>query len=165
MAGIALYEFVGNFRKVLEMEVSSAEDAQALTELLDESTEDVEQKVLRIGYLIRQIEAEAKAAREEEKRIADLRKTRENKVKRLKDYALWAMEQVGLEKAEDVAIKVYTAKNPESLHILDEEDIPKEFYVQPDPVLDKTALTKWAKENPANGFCWMESSGKNLRIK
>jgi hypothetical protein len=163
--GIPLWEMAGNFKQILEMDISGPEDGQALIELLDEAEDDIENKVLRIGYLIRTLETEVAAAREEEKRIAALRKVRENKIARLKEYAVFGMETAGLEKAEDAALRVSIANNPPSLQILDEADIPDEFWIEQDPVLNKSGLRDYVKANPGCSFAWLESTGKSLRIK
>lgn len=82
------------------------------------------------GYVsfYRNLEATAKAIREEEKHLADLRRAKENKMERLKEAVKFVSERLDQPKLEGKtrSITVSTSKRP-AIEITDEEAVPIEF--------------------------------------
>lgn len=162
--GVALYQLQGAFMQALRLEVEGPEDMDAMIALIDEAINDIENKCINIGYVIRTLDYEAGVLKDEEKRLAERRKVRENKVDRLKSYAFGAMKKAGLDKAETVDLKVSIAKNPPSLKILDEKAVPDEYWVAHEPTIDKVSLKSFVRDHPECDYAWLES-GESLRIK
>ena len=76
------------------------------------------------------------------------RNSLEKKITRLKDYLRINFEKTNTERIEndDIVIAIY--KNPEKVHIVDEEKIPEEFFqVKETKLLNKDKL----KESLKNG--------------
>lgn len=165
------------------MKVSMYELARQYQELLDEDPEDVtpeamddwntrmasltdeiEVKAVNIAYVLRTIDKECELIREEEKRLAERRRVKENKRTALRDYLLWAMQQTGCEKASTVDITVSRRKTPPALHWVDEGAVPDEFYIPQEPKLDRRALLAHVKEHPDCTFAIAES-GETITIK
>src|SRR5690606_9289213 len=99
-----------------------------------------EDKLENIGKVIRNLEAEVNAYKEEEKRLADKRKSIENNIKNLKQYAEEALRVTGKRKVKAGLFTFSIQKNPPSVVINDEKLIPKQFYVPVEPKLDKSTI-------------------------
>ena len=93
-----------------------------------------------IGY-IRNTELLIDAMKAEEKRIADIRKTGEAKLEKFRQYVLENMERLGLSKIQTELGALSVIKNPMSVEIENEEEIPKEFKQEVVTTkIDKTAI-------------------------
>ena len=55
-------------------------------------------------------------------------------------------------------------KNPPSVQIKNEAEIPSRFYMFPEPVLDKTALKNYLKQNGAQEYAELVQT-ESLRIR
>lgn len=162
---LSLYELKRQYHDVLELEVGSKEDADAMIALLDEAEDEIEVKIAKIGHVIVTLDYEAKAIREEEKVLAERRRVRENKIARLKSYLYDTMKDVGLEKVEQIDRTVRIQKNPPSLKILDESAIPAEYWVPQDPKLDLASLKEWVKGHPDEcDFAYLDQT-ESVRVK
>ena len=77
----------------------------------------------------------------EEKRIADTRKTGEAKLEKFKQYVLENMERLGLSKIQTELGALSVSKNPMSVEIENEDEIPSEFKQEVVTTkIDKTAI-------------------------
>ena len=87
----------------------------------------------------------------------------DNNAKRLKARIYQAMLVTGKRKFKTTLFSFNIQKNTPSLVIDQEDRIPKEYWVEQAPRLDKPALKKWLKDNPAD-FAHLEQS-EGLRIR
>lgn len=93
-----------------------------------------------IGY-IRNTELLIEAMKAEEKRIADTRKTGEAKLEKFKQYVLENMERLSLSKIQTELGALSVSKNPMSVEIENEDEIPSEFKQEVVTTkIDKTAI-------------------------
>ena len=103
----------------------------------------------------------------EEKRIADNRKTLENKLSKFKEYVKGCMENNSITKIETGLGTLTIAKNPISVEIVNEDEIPNEYKTEVTTVkIDKTKIKKDFKETgeiPAGVNIQTENT--SLRIK
>ena len=79
-----------------------------------------------IGYS-KNIELTIEAMKTEEKRISEQRKTLESRLTRFKEYVKECMEQCGTTKIETPLGTLTVAKNPISVEIVNEDEIPNEY--------------------------------------
>ena len=140
MQNLSLYDIVGAFPKLIDQEEMSEEDKKEvekeLTELLQQKSQNL------IGY-IRTIEA----MKNEEKRISEQRKILESRLTKFKEYVKECMEQNGFTKIETQLGALSIAKNPISVEIYDEAQIPDEYKTKVIEIkVDKTAIKKALKE-------------------
>lgn len=112
-----------------------SDDVAAALEALDmQRTEKLE----NIACYIKDLEAEGKAIRDEEKALAARRRTTERKTERLKDYLAWALAGEKFKSARcAVSFRKSTAVEiaPDALTYL-----PERFLRFKDPEADKTAI-------------------------
>ena len=121
-------------------EEDKKEVKKELTELLQQKSQNL------IGY-IRNIELTIEAMKNEEKRISEQRKVLESRLTKFKEYVKECMEQNGFTKIETQLGALSIVKNPISVEIYDEAQIPDEYKTKVIEIkVDKTAIKKALKE-------------------
>ena len=103
----------------------------------------------------------------EEKRISEKRKMLENRVIKFKEYVKECMEKNGITKIETGLGNLTIAKNPISVEIVNEEEIPSEYKTEIVAVkVDKTKIKNNFKETGEipNGVN-IVTNNTSLRIK
>ncbi len=144
MQNLSLYDIVGAFPKLIDQEEMSEEDKKEvekeLTELLQQKSQNL------IGYA-RNMELTIEAMKNEEKRISEKRRIAENKYTKFKECTKECMEQGEFTKIETPIGTLSIAKNPISVEIYDEAQIPDEYKTKVVEIkVDKTAIKKALKE-------------------
>lgn len=134
-----LYELTDEWLQLLQL----AEDGEIDQETFDDTLEgiDYEIELKADGYarVIAQLEHDAAALKAEEKRMATRRKSMENHVDSMKKSLFKAMRTTGKEKFKTDLFSFSIRKNPASV-ILDTTDIPEEYLVPQDPVVNKKQI-------------------------
>lgn len=164
MENLSLYQITNAFPALMESEEITPEDKakieEELTILLQQKSQNI------IGYT-KNIELTINAMKEEEDRIANNRKTLENKLARFKQYVKECMENSGITKIETGLGTLSIAKSPVSVEIVNEEAIPSDFKQEIVTVkVDKTKIKENFKETGEipDGVNII-TTNTNLRIK
>ena len=143
MENLSLYQITSSFPKLIEEEMSEEDKKEVkkeLTELLQQKSQNL------IGY-IRNIELTIEAMKNEEKRISEQRKVLESRLTKFKEYVKECMEQNGFTKIETQLGALSIVKNPISVEIYHEAQIPDEYKTKVIEIkVDKTAIKKALKE-------------------
>lgn len=139
-----LYELNESFQQIQTL-IEEGQDG--LQDTLESIELAIEEKLENIGKVIKNLEAEANAFKEEEKRLADRRRPLENNIKHLKQYAENSMVVTGDKKIKAGLFTFAIQKNPPSVSVFNDVIVPKKYYVPVDPKLDKTKI----KEDLKNG--------------
>ena len=144
MNNFSLYNITNAFPMILEQQEIAPELKEELerelTVLLHEKSQNI------IGYT-RNIELTIEAMKTEEKRISEQRKALENKLDKFKEYVKTCMEKGGFTKVDTGLGTLTIAKNPMSVEIENEDEIPSEFKQEIVTVkVDKTAIKNHFKE-------------------
>ena len=138
-----LYELTENYRNLQDLLENPEIDQDLIINALDEVGEQLEEKAENVAKLIKTMEVEVTGYKTEEKRLADRRKALENRISGLKSYIDAAMKSTGKKKFKGQLFSFNIQKNPPSVNIIDDTLIPKEYFIEQDPVLDKkTVLTE-----------------------
>jgi hypothetical protein len=128
--GLKLYELPDAIREV-EAAIIEAEGeiTDEIADRLDHLEGEFERKAEYIALLSREAKAEAKAVKQEEDRLAARRRAAENRERRLKDYLLFSMRKLGVERVEGDRAKVRVQANtrPSIEWVGDEDAIPEPF--------------------------------------
>src|SRR5699024_10342425 len=156
-----LYELTSSFMQIQNMIEESKDGLEDTLESIELALDD---KLENTAKVIRNLEGEILALKNEEKRLSDRRKSIENNIKYLKQYAENAMLVKGAEKVKTGIFTFSMQKNPPSVGIYDESKIPKKYYVPTDPKLDKKAITEALKNGESVGGTELIQN-KTLRIK
>jgi len=136
-----LYELSLSFQEVQNMDL----DPEVMKDTLDSIEDAIENKAENIAKLIRNLESDVSAYKEEEDRLKTKRQATENKVKWLKTYLEDNMKLTGKTKFKSGMFNFSIQKNPASVNITDEKIIPEEFLIQQPPKVDKTSLKEILK--------------------
>lgn len=119
-----LYQITNAFPQLMANDEISEEDKakikEELTLLLQQKSQNT------IGYA-KNIELTIEAMKNEEKRISEQRKALENRMSKFKEYVKECMEQNGFTKIETTLGTLTIAKNPISVEIVNEDEIPSEY--------------------------------------
>ena len=129
-----LYELTQNYLNLQEL----LENPEIPAEMIE--TALIEDKAENIAKLIKTLEADVSGFKAEEKRLADRRKSLENRVTGLKNYIDNSMKVTGKNKFKGQLFSFSIQKNPPSLNVEDEKLIPEEYWIEQAPVLDKKTL-------------------------
>ncbi len=124
MEEFSLYQITNAFPQLIANEEITDEDKakikEELTLLLQQKSQNI------IGYS-KNLELTIEAMKNEEKRISEQRKALENRVIKYKNYVKECMEQNGITKIETTLGTISIAKNPISVEIVNEDEIPSEY--------------------------------------
>jgi len=156
-----LYELTDDFMQVQQM---IEDGSEGLEDTLESINLEIEDKLENIGKVIRNLEAESAAFKEEEKRLADKRKTIDNNIKNLKLYAEQSLKATGQRKVKAGLFTFNIQKNPPSIDITDKDLIPQKYYVPVEPKLDKQTIKDLLK-NGENIPGVELVQGESLRFK
>lgn len=121
-------------------QAETPEEIEACSIALDGIEFSFDEKVENIVKMIRNMEADAKAYKEEEARFKAKKQSVENKIKNLKDYVFDSMEYLGKEKIQADLFTVSIRNNAPSVEILDESAIPEDYFIPQPAKFDKISI-------------------------
>ena len=136
-----LYELSLSFQEVQNMDL----DPEVMKDTLDSIGGTFENKAENMAKLVRNLESDVSAYKEEEDRLKTKRQATENKVKWLKTYLEDNMKLTGKTKFKSGMFNFSIQKNPASVNITDERIIPEEFLIKQPPKVDKNSLKEILK--------------------
>lgn len=157
-----LYELAQQYNQLIEL----GEELDAITfrDTLESIQEEIDDKVENTVKLMRSFQGDVEAIKSEEKRLADRRRSIENRIESIKEYLRNEMEIAGIDKVKRPTLTVSIANNPPSVEIADESLIPTDFMVpQPDRI-DKKALLVALKEGESIDGCSIKQT-RSVRIR
>lgn len=141
----SLFDLSTDYQQLYDL-IAEQEDEQILKDTLASINDAIEDKADGYVAVIKMLEGDNKAIDEEIKRLRQRKTSNQNGVKRLKESLQEVMEQTGKEKFK-TALNTYSiANNPPSLDITDKSLIPKQYYIEQQPKLDKKELLKVVKD-------------------
>lgn len=141
----SLFDLSTDYQQLYDL-IAEQEDEQILKDTLASINDAIEDKADGYVAVIKTLEGDNKAIDEEIKRLRQRKTSNQNGVKRLKESLQEVMEQTGKEKFK-TALNTYSiANNPPILDITDESLIPKQYYIEQQPKLDKKELLKVVKD-------------------
>ena len=158
-----LYELTSNYTQVLDL-IDDGAEMMCLQDTLDSLTDAIEVKAENTAKIIKVIEAEAVALKEEEKRLSSRRIALENKSKGLKEYLQSNLELAGLKKLKGKLFSFAIQKNAAKLNIVDADKIPIRYWLVPPPVLDNASIKEALKEGQLVEGANL-TQGESLRIR
>lgn len=141
----SLFDLSTDYQQLYDL-ITEQEDEQILKDTLASINDAIEDKADGYVAVIKTLEGDNKAIDEEIKRLRQRKTSNQNGVKRLKESLQEVMEQTGKEKFKTALNSYSIANNPPSLDITDESLIPKQYYIEQQPKLDKKELLKVVKD-------------------
>lgn len=157
-----LYELTENYLQLLEM--AEEMDPELIRDTLESIEESIAEKAENTAKLIKSLEADVKAIKEEEKRLADRRKALEKKIENIKEYLQDQLELAGIDKVKRPTITVSIQNNPPSVRIVNEEIIPSSYMIPQPPKLDKKSILEKLRSGEKVPGVEL-AQGRSLRIR
>lgn len=120
-----LYELTAEYKNILDL--IEIDDSEGLKLALEQLDGEIETKVENSVKVIKSIEGDILALKEEEKRLAGRRKALESKVSSMKEYIEHNLNFIDDKKVKTTLFTVAMQNNKKSVNILNEEVIPEEY--------------------------------------
>ncbi|WP_337970306.1 siphovirus Gp157 family protein [Virgibacillus salexigens] len=159
----SLYELTHDFIQVQSMIEEGHEGLKDTLESIDLAIED---KLENIGKLIRNLDGEMEMLKNEESRLANKRRSLEANKKRLKVYVEDQLTLIGKDKVKAGLFTFAMQNNAPSVRVLDEKLLPKRFFIEQEPKLDKKTLREELKNIGKDSMPGVELvQGRSLRIR
>lgn len=147
MSTLTLYNITNKFAELMDRAENGELTEEEYNKLGEELKLELQNKSSNIIGYVRNSELLIEAMKAEEKRLADIRKNGEAKLDKFKQYVKENMEKLGLDKIPTELGSLSIAKNPISVEIENENEIPKEFKNEKITIsIDKTAIKNHFKE-------------------
>ena len=160
----SLYQLTENYNNILELADNPEVTEDMIKEALDSISEEIELKAVNIAKLIKSIESDIAGVKAETDRLAAKEKSMSNKVKNLKEYLYSAMKLTGKEKIKTDLFSFNIQKNPASVNVISDTDIPEEFLVEMPKQINKKAILEKLKAGETVPGCELQQT-TSLRIK
>lgn len=147
MSNLSLYNITNRFVELMDKAQDGGLTEEEYNELENELALELQNKSANIIGYVKNSEYLLDSIKAEEKRLADMRKAGEVKLEKFKQYVKENMERLGLDKIPTELGSLAIAKNPMSVEIENEDEIPSEFKQEVVTVkIDKTAIKNHFKE-------------------
>ena len=158
-----LYEIVGAFKELLEMASEENMDQKLISDTLEGVEFEFEEKADGYAKVVKMLEGDVEAIDKEIKRLTEKKNTIKNNISGIKKNLENAMLVTGKTKFKTLLFGYNIQKNPVSVSIDDENQIPKDFWIEQKPKLDKKSLAAFLKENEVS---WAHlTQTESLRIR
>ena len=161
---VSLWELAEQYRALLDEDIGTEEEMHAFNARLGELEDDITAKCVNIGYVVKTLRYEQDMLKAEEAELHRKRVVRESKEDRLREYLKSMMRATNTLVAEAVDIKVSIIPTRVALVFVDEGKVPKKFFRQADPTIDRPTLLEHVKLHPGCKFALAEA-GETVRIK
>lgn len=157
-----LYELTNDYLALLDAIDNGEIPEEAIADTLEAITASIEDKADNIACLLKTLDAECKAIKAEEERLAERRKSKEKSHERIKQYLSETLQRAGLDKIETARNRI-TFRKSETVEIADEVFIKwaqmyrDDLLTYAEPKANKTEIKKALKSGA-------EITGAELRI-
>lgn len=142
----ALYNLATEYRAAADRLHDLDVPEEVIADTLEGLAGEVEAKSTNVAFVVRNLEALADQIKAAEGEMAKRRKAIENRAARIRDYLKTNMERCEISKIESPYFVISLCNNPESVEIMDESLIPRDYLreipvsFQPDKSLIKVAI-------------------------
>lgn len=159
-----IYELTGNYEHLLNMLYDKDVDEQAILDTLESIEGDIEDKADGYAKIIKELEAQSKARKEEAKRLTESAQTIDNRIKMLKNNLFNCMKITGKTKFTTNLFSFNIVKNGGKQPLTIDGDVPKEYTKT--VIENDTSKIRQALENGEKlPFAHLEPRGERLSIR
>lgn len=158
-----LYELTAVYKR-LQDQLENGDDVEGIIAVIGD---ELEAKADGYARVIRNMESQIKAFKDEEKRIAENRKKLETGVERLKNNLFESMKATGKEKFKTELFSFSIQKNGGALPVIVDvstDDLPDDL-VQITEKPDLKAIAKYIEDTGDLTYAHFGERGESLRIK
>lgn len=161
-----IYELTADIQLLWNLMENGEIDDDTLINAMQNSQEELSIKLEHYCMFIKNMEADAKAFKEEEQRLAARRKTLENTIERAKKAMQYAMDVAGEKKVKGKLFSVSLQNNPASV-VLDEqymENIPEKYLIHKTDINKRLMAEDIKNGVDLEGLAHLEQS-EGIRIR
>ena len=161
-----IYELTADIQLLWNLMENGDLEDDALIDAMQNSQEELSIKLENYCKFIKNMEADAKAFKEEEQRLAARRKTLENTIERAKSAMKYAMDVAGEKKIKGNLFTISLQNNPASV-VLDEqymENIPEKYLIHKTDINKRLMAEDIKNGVNLEGLAHLEQS-EGLRIR
>ncbi len=135
-----LYELTDQYNQLQSMIEDGEVDEQTLQDTLSGIEGEIEDKADNMARMVKNLEANEEALKNEQGRLAHKRLALDNKIANIKNYLQMQMAAMGKEKIKGTIFTVSIQNNPSCLDIEKDDAIPMKYWQEHEPTIDKIAL-------------------------
>lgn len=147
MSNLSLYQITNKFAEIIDKMENGELTAEEYNELGEELAQELQNKSSNIIAYIKNCEYLLDNIKAEKKRLDEIEKIGSKKLEKFKQYVLDNMQKLEIKEIPTELGKMTISKNPMSVEIEDEMEIPNEFKkVVVTTQIDKTAIKNHFKE-------------------
>lgn len=133
-----LYSLTDTYRQLLE--VAESNDSEAVKDTLDSLSDAIEDKAENTAKVIRDLESQSKAKKDEAQRLRENATSLDNQVRNLKNYLQEQLTLANKTKIKGNLFTVSVQNNPVAVYVTDEKSVPKKYFTPQAPTLNKKLL-------------------------
>ncbi|MFP5340898.1 MAG: siphovirus Gp157 family protein [Gammaproteobacteria bacterium] len=150
---MALYQLAGSYRQLAEKLAAADFDAQTVADTIEASglTDALQEKAQGVELVARAAEMHCPAIDAEIARLQALKAHRQKIAAGLREYIRSQMEVAGIERISCPLFELKLKKNPPAVEVLDERQVPAEYWVTPAPKPVEPRLHKEAVKAAIKG--------------
>lgn len=144
----ALYVLAQEHRALAERLTDMELDDQTIADTLEAESGELEAKATATAMVVRNIEATADAIKEAEAAMKKRRDALERRAESLRSHLLRSMQHAGIKRIEHLMLTLAIKGKAASVVVLDEAQVPPEFFDQPPappPKLSKSRIASAIK--------------------
>lgn len=145
----SLYQISADYQRAAQVLDDLGLDDETVSDTLESLSGDLEVKCENVAKFIQNSEATVDALKAAETRLSARRKSLEKRNDRMRDYLKSNMEACTIEKITCEYFQLSIKKNPPSVDIFDQAQIPPDYMtepVAPPPAPDKKLIAKAIKD-------------------
>lgn len=152
MTALTLFQIAAEYRAITDVLMDAGCDEQTLTDTLEGEAWPLELKAANYGFVIRNLQATAASIKEAEEQMKARRQSYEKRAAALLERLKTGLEIAGVQKLDTPHFALTIKKNPPSVEVWDERQIPAEYLRTPEPppppapVPDKVAIKQAIKD-------------------
>lgn len=158
-----LYELTDNYNNLIELLDNPEIEPEVLEQSLSEVAEQIEVKAENIAKLIKNIDGDIEAIKNEEKRLVEKKRSLESKKLRIKEYLYGQIKLLDNKKVKTPLFSIAIQKNPPSVAIESEENIPECYYIVKKELSKKDLLGALKEGLEIEGVKIVQSEGIRIR--
>lgn len=129
MKTLSLYEMSNQYQFLITdlYDYETGVVNETALEKLNALNDTIEEKCINISKLFQSLQATQEAIKAEKDRLAKREKAFKNQAERLKEYLKMNMERCEIKKIECTEFTISLQKNPASIQVICEDEIPAEY--------------------------------------
>ena len=159
-----LFDITKEFQQLYDLATDPEVDPDVFADTLEALTGELEVKGRGYVSVIKQLEMEAKQAKEISQQFADKQKVRENHIKQMKEALLFAMTKIGTDQIEAGEWTIKVQKNGGLQPMVIDGEVPHNYTIIVEEP-NKEKIRKALESGEELDFAHLEERGKHISIK